>query len=513
MNGSIPTFLRAVVLVVAAIGIIPPPLQATTYYVDATGGNDANNGTSAGSAWQTLTKVNSVEFSPGDGIRFKAGGVWNGQLKPQGSGTSSSPITIDVYDTGAKPIINGPGTNASAGVLLSGVQYWELNNLEVTNTQPSGGSNQVTGILVKGGIGFNHIYIQGCHIHDVNSALSPNINYNKGTGGILFVGDVSDVLVANCEIRNVAVEGLRTNMSKSVTKVIFADNLIDTVYGDGIVIHGSASGSKIEHNVLHNTCYNTDLANFAGVWTYDSTGTVVQRNEIYGLTGGGANDGEPFDADIDTNGDIFQYNYSHDNARGFMLFMNSAQNIIVRYNISQNDSLGLAPVAGHRLFFQDKSGSPSNHIYNNVFFSSNALDNVWFQGYNISFDNNILYFAGGASHFNTKAFSDASIFRNNCFFPASMTTVNGPGSSSSNNMSSDPQFANPGTGGTGITLGPLGFATSQNGYYLKSSSPALGKGLLISANGGHDYWGNPVSSTSAPNIGAYSPLPADRASR
>ena len=42
---------------------------ATTYYVDSAGGNDSWSGTSPSTAWQNLTKVNTVTFSPGDQIR------------------------------------------------------------------------------------------------------------------------------------------------------------------------------------------------------------------------------------------------------------------------------------------------------------------------------------------------------------------------------------------------------------------------------------------------------------
>jgi len=38
---------------------------ATTYYVDATNGNDGNNGTSESTPWKTIAKVNASRFNPG----------------------------------------------------------------------------------------------------------------------------------------------------------------------------------------------------------------------------------------------------------------------------------------------------------------------------------------------------------------------------------------------------------------------------------------------------------------
>lgn len=48
-----------------------------TYYVDATGGNDAWPGTEA-QPWQTIAKVNGEAFNAGDSVLFKRGETWAG---------------------------------------------------------------------------------------------------------------------------------------------------------------------------------------------------------------------------------------------------------------------------------------------------------------------------------------------------------------------------------------------------------------------------------------------------
>ena len=47
----------------------------TTYYVDDINGNDTNSGKSEGSAWKSLDKINSTEFSAGDKILLKESGA------------------------------------------------------------------------------------------------------------------------------------------------------------------------------------------------------------------------------------------------------------------------------------------------------------------------------------------------------------------------------------------------------------------------------------------------------
>ena len=107
------------------------------YYVDAVNGNDLNDGTSISTAWQNLTKLYSLQVSPGSTINLSCGSVWTGQqLKFFGSGNASNSIKVDQYGSGLKPIIHGNGlTTSNQGVVyLYNQQYIEINNLEITNT-------------------------------------------------------------------------------------------------------------------------------------------------------------------------------------------------------------------------------------------------------------------------------------------------------------------------------------------------------------------------------------------
>jgi hypothetical protein len=81
-----------------------------TYYVDSAGGNDTNSGTSASSAWRTLSKANSAPLVPGDQLLLRRGDTWTGSLQIIKSGTGAAPIMFDAYGTGAAPLITGPGT-------------------------------------------------------------------------------------------------------------------------------------------------------------------------------------------------------------------------------------------------------------------------------------------------------------------------------------------------------------------------------------------------------------------
>lgn len=81
----------------------------TDYHVDATNGDDNNNGTSPAMAWQTIDKVNDQVFTAGDRVLFKRGEVWKGeQLEVYNySGTEAEPIFFSSYGSSSdeKPII------------------------------------------------------------------------------------------------------------------------------------------------------------------------------------------------------------------------------------------------------------------------------------------------------------------------------------------------------------------------------------------------------------------------
>src|SRR4249920_2091892 len=78
---------------------------ATDYFVSS-GGSDANAGTSIGTAWATLTKVNNTIFLPGDALYFESGKTFNGSINLLGSDANdpANPFIISSYGGGKATI-------------------------------------------------------------------------------------------------------------------------------------------------------------------------------------------------------------------------------------------------------------------------------------------------------------------------------------------------------------------------------------------------------------------------
>lgn len=492
--------LAAIVMAVVIVPMAPPSTAyaaGTVYYVDDTDGDDSNTGTSEGQAWQSLTKVNSTVFQPGDTIRFKSGGVWTGTLSPQGSGIEGQPITIDKYGEGPKPLIAGAG--ASAAVYFYNQEQWEVKNLEITNDAPTPGVRR--GIHVDGGGGgftdpkvYKHFLFDNLDIHHVKGDVSQDYAHN---GGIIVWGTnwdyhVSDVVVTNSTIYSLDSVGIyiygAQRQYSSGFKV--ANNVIHDIAADGAFLLDT-TGGVIEHNVVYDTHVRAG-GYHVPLWVYSSKDSIIQYNEVYNTAPGG--DAMAYDSDYRSDGTIIQYNYSHHNAGGFVLAVNNGTstsnfntNTKIRYNISQDDS-------GAVFNF---SGTPdTTHIYNNtVYLSSSSNTDIveyldW-GGYasNTYFYNNIIYNLGSGGY--KFAGSTNNVFENNIFYG------NHPSSEPHDpyKITADPKIASPGSAGIG--------RETTAGYQLLNTSPAIGAGKLIADNGGLDFFGNPVSAVDAPNIGAY----------
>ncbi|WNR46001.1 carbohydrate binding domain-containing protein [Paenibacillus roseipurpureus] len=477
---------------------------AADYYVNSVGGNNSNNGTSSSSAWADFTNVNSRTFNPGDRILLARGGSWNGMLHPLGSGNSTSPIIIDAYGSGASPFVNANG--AISGVFLQNQQYWEINNLEViNNVRATNGKRR--GIYVENldGGTLNHIYIKNNNVHDI---YGDNTKNSDGSAGIFVVvhgntvqSKFNDVWIDNnivgpavdrTGITTYSTWGCRveTHCSSTynwypMTNIKISNNYLNDIGGDGIVPMQTV-GTIVEYNTISG--FNIRSGQFNdGIWAWDADDTIIQYNEVSGAKT--TNDSEGYDLDWGQKGTIIQYNYSHDNEGGFLLFCNCSypsvnKNSIARYNISQNDQARL-------IIF---SGAPDNlQIYNNTMYlnstsTAKPIDGSAGGG-TASIKNNIFYLESAGTWSGLTSFGTLTFDYNTIY---GVHTTGEP--ADAHKLTTDPKLMGAGDGVS---------RTNLEGYKLMSGSPALGSGVLISNNGGKDYWGNSVSSTNAPNRGAY----------
>jgi hypothetical protein len=206
------------------------PAFAATYSLDAAAGDDGRAGSSEATAWKTLAKVNATVCQPGDGILLKSGAAWTGQLSPKGSGADGRPIRVGRYGSGAKPRIAANGAARSA-VYLPNQAYWEIQDLEITDSGASPADRR--GIWIAGrdfGV-IRHIHIRNCDVHDVNG----DVKWDNGDGLLLCQFPFGD-----CVVRyNILQNNTRYQMYlHSDTKGVAS--IYNNVVGGGIVYDDNA---------------------------------------------------------------------------------------------------------------------------------------------------------------------------------------------------------------------------------------------------------------------------------
>lgn len=120
--------------------------NANDYYFSSSSGSDANSGTE-NSPWQTLNKLNSLSLQSGDHVFLKRGDVFYGSINLIKSGSSGSPIFLDAYGSGNKPVITG--LSDATGWTYIGNNIWESSAL--VNGQSSTMIVTVNGVSVPMG--------------------------------------------------------------------------------------------------------------------------------------------------------------------------------------------------------------------------------------------------------------------------------------------------------------------------------------------------------------------------
>ena len=446
-------------------------------------------------------------FKPGDTILFHSGAVFQGMFAPRGSGTADAPICVKTYGEGRRPVIHALGKN-SAGVLLKNLAFWEIDGLEITNTDGTDGDQgTLFGICVLAqdtGQTQRHIYISNCHIHDVNGKVA-----GKGRGCIhvLVQGEkparFHDLRIVGNTIERVGGVGIGNNSPYARvrfgpeagdqdtkhfwTKVYVAGNFVSHT-GRNSIIARASEDAVYEYNVLaHSSRYSTGHS----IFCFNTRGIKIQYNEAYGNVGAGGRDRGAFDADYNCTHTYIQYNYSHDNLWFCGIMKRPTRHVFIRYNISQNDRQGI-----YFYGFENERSAEQVHIYNNTHYVSKEHDvEVFCEGrtpINSVFENNIFYFEGqGRWGKNSRGINTK--FNNNlyCNIP--------PHASDRNPVQGDPLFVAPGQAGGSIDMKTR---ARLLGYRLKPNSPCIDIGSIIPDSGGLDFWGLRVPQRK-PDIGAH----------
>ena len=512
------------------------PAYATTYYVDATNGNDFNNGLSPETAWKTISKVNSMNFKPGDTILFKRGEIWREQLIVPSSGTEGNPITFGAYGEGEKPIIhggiiipndnwNGPDANgvysytytrtiifiaedgeplkkASDATCADGNWYWnDVNNILYYKPTSGDPSNHVVERISDARCinadNRQHIVCENLHL---------NLCY-AGVSGSAFAQSIIDIVVSNCEISKCRMGILFFARNGHDNSNIILSNNVLTNNGESIYFSslGALGGTEknighiIENNVIQDTGYATSSLFWNDIIDGDVEAMGFQNlnnSEVIGnqIIGGAPNGGIVVWTNPSSTSDSnsFLRNYIKDVLGAGLILGSYATNNTIAYNIIVNCGLGGPhPRGGIRLGICSTTG---NKVYNNTLIGNDWNIYVYPNGDYYSIKNNIS-FNPVYGHIAKEGEIANNIFDYNDYYPDTGNKFCLNGIRYNFEGWKDTSFQD----AFSIVENPMFVDVVNNNFHLQSNSLCINKGTDVGLT--EDMEGNPVDY--APDIGAY----------
>ena len=496
--------------------------------------------------------LNTIDFEPGDRILLTGGSAFTGSLLfgPTDSGTDEqgqliAPIILTSQGEERATISSGDG---------SAVLFYNAGGIEISRLNLTGSGVAADGSTTNSGSGltfytdtpgdlkYRHIRIDEIDVSGFGrrGLVIGGYNGNTGYDDVRITG-VNAHHNLHCGIETFGFTGstaAHTNVTVSgcVASYQPGDPASEVNTGSGIVLSG-VTGGLIEHCLAHdNGANNQPSEGPVGIWTYSSSGIVIQHNESHHNTTSNG-DGGGFDLDIGVTHSVVQYNYSHDNAgAGILIYGKSGSsgnsNNVVRYNVSENDGRDPGSAAAAGICVCDNVDDLAVHG-NTVFISAASgittvpAIKVMEAGNDpddIVIANNIFVSSGGTRLVYQDSDGDVTFAGNN-YWPGSGNFVirdNGSTYSSLSSWRSSKGQEKLGGKATGSSLDPLfdvpeisgesiggGAAiTRLAGFRLRSDSPLISKGLDLKTSfgidaGPRDLFGGPSLQGTAHEIGAH----------
>lgn len=530
------------------------------FYLDATNGDNTNDGLSPEMAWKTLSKASTGTYNAGDWIMLRSNQEFAGGLSLDGvTGSENAPIRIGTW--GENPEENRAVINCqsvSYGINLNACAYIDIENIEIYGDGGSSNSNNRKGVYVqlwRRDETRKHFHFKNLYIHDLFAPLEKStdgkkMTVNEGTAiGFTTFNDgqshFEDIDIRDCHFETLGSSGIvigkwanashveaGVTWSKDVTVV---DNYFNNIGQDGVLVAGVENVYIANNTILNPGCFDDTRMNGRGdgLWTWFVMGCIVEHNYLKGARG--RIDCTGMHVDIGSRDNIFQYNLSIDNEGGFCEIIGDSYNNVYRYNVSINDGtrkkgtnaygrkkvdgmvISLSGYNGDRYGTNVKRGPFNSYFYNNTIYTKSdivAAFDVDHTAKGALIANNLFYIEGTSRDISSgwlKGNTDHEniIIENNRTVTGKATLPSNISRSINddwawdifrNNMAINPQLVNAGG------LGALDYIP-QNQVVIQNQGIDLYNipGDVNGVKGGFvpdkDYRGNPI--VGKPDIGAF----------
>jgi hypothetical protein len=495
------------------VDLIVTSSSGTTYYVDAISGNDANNGISMKAPWQTLGRVSSARFSPGDQILLKRGAVWREDLTVPSSGSASDPIIIGAYGTGDYPTISGADLvtswSGAGGLVYDAESSWtpyhvwqdgtlltevgSLSSLSHPGQWVFDAKAAKLYVWTTDGTSPNahtmeadHRY-GGININRQSYLVITSLRLENGTADLIDVIASGNVAVVSCDFKNARGSGVKALQASPNLLVDNSRYSVDAGYrGTSFVFVDSTAADKpiVSNNIIGN------FGGHIAIAFNDVNSAVVHGNAITG------------------NGIAIAVNASTRSLTGIQIYENSISDVDGAFGDGESVELtgsNTFSVTG-TIYRNLVQGGPRTYggidaqlavncdIYGNIVMNMTQAGLLWtFNSTGDRFYNNTIYNSGqsGSSGIELASNSTGAIIKNNIIKGASYGIAADPGTAPSVtedynilDVTSTVRALGITAGAHTITSDPLFVTTlplTSNNLKLQVGSPAIDSGYNLGA--------------------------------
>ena len=436
---------------------------AATYYFDDINGNDLNNGKSITTAWQSLKKVNNTVFQPNDSILFIRGGNWRGTLIPK-SGSTLGYITYSDYGTGEKPTFLGSlDKSASSDWVSEGANIWssaisfsvDIGNLIFSNASSVGFKKWVQTDLKKQGDFYYDKTTRKVKLFSTNNPASTYATIECALRtDIITHSNVSYVCFKNLALKYGAGHGFGGSNSHHLfiqsCDISFMGggdlNGTNLRYGNGVEFWGNAHDNTVEGCKIWEI-YDSGLSNQSNVAASQQYNIYYRNNIVYNCT-------------------FASYEFWNQSASAPIV-----NNIYVENNTFVNSGKGWgvqrtngggSMTGAHILLGANYAQSTNFIVRNNILYSGRFI---------ISMPP-----SASAPNYSNLKFSNNSYYQKN----STDTILNLQWANAFNTTTYTSNVAASIKDSEYMLINPLLKDYQNNDFHIVSTSPVIGKGLLIS---------------------------------
>ncbi|MCC5878168.1 MAG: right-handed parallel beta-helix repeat-containing protein [Candidatus Sumerlaeia bacterium] len=376
-----------------------PPLEPVNYYVSASEGDDANDGLTPGTAWESFDPLSSMTLAPATTVHLRRGDIWlNSQLVLTGKGTTNDLIRLTAFGEGPNPIITGINDIDQPAVIINNPSHWEIDSLDLREAKVgiflrfTGGDTDGSGPMFNN----ENITITHCHFQDINHEWS-DVNgqievlepFEISWGSGIWVGgnvpappdgphaSESTTVLDGLTVRHCSFQNVQTGVGNGwYFPPVYKERMVNVILEDSWVT-GCANGSFAFFDTSNvevrrwDTWLGGTMFHAGGTtaaFLQDTDNVLIEDSEFaFNLRNQTGNDGVGMDYEGNNTNSTFRHNVVHNNDGGAMIVLPTNANntnLEIHYNTAWNNARNPA-TSGQNSEFTASNNSHNGSFTNN----------------------------------------------------------------------------------------------------------------------------------------------------